>query len=214
MTLAPAVAAPEDHAALLKAEILDKVREYYRIAHRRQPFVPGKTRISYAGRVYDDAELVNVVESGLDFWLTSGPFAAEFERKMRRRFKSRGFLLVNSGSSANLVMVSTLCSRQLDERLPDKGPRRLQPGDAVITPAVTFPTTLPPIVQTGLVPVFGDCEVGTYNLDPRLVEGAIGPRTRAIFMPHTVGIPADLTALTDICERHGLWLLEDGCDAL
>jgi CDP-6-deoxy-D-xylo-4-hexulose-3-dehydrase len=201
-------------AAALKAEILEKVREYYRVAHRPRPFVPGESRVNYAGRVYDDAEMVNLVDSGLDFWLTSGPYAAQFERKMRKRFGSRGFLLVNSGSSANLLMLATLCARPLDARLQGKGPGRLQRGDEVITPAVTFPTTLTPIVQHGLVPVFVDCEVGTYNIDPKLIDAAVGPRTRAIFVPHTVGNPCDMATIMAVAEKHNLWVLEDGCDAL
>jgi CDP-6-deoxy-D-xylo-4-hexulose-3-dehydrase len=203
-----------DDAAALKAEILDKVREYYRVAHRRKPFVPGESRVNYAGRVYDDAEMVNLVDSSLDFWLTSGPYAAQFEHRMRKRFGARRFLLVNSGSSANLLMLATLCARPLDARLKGKGPQRLQPGDEVITPAVTFPTTLTPIVQHGLVPVFVDCEIGTYNIDPAQIEDAVGPRTRAIFVPHTVGNPCDMATIMDVARRHDLWVLEDGCDAL
>ena len=205
---------PVTDAAALKTEILEKVREYHRIAHRPKAFVPGETKVNYAGRVYDDAEMVNLVDSGLDFWLTSGPYAAQFEHKMRKRFGSRGFLLVNSGSSANLLMLATLCARPLDARLQSKGPDRLQRGDEVITPAVTFPTTLTPIVQHGLVPVFVDCEVGTYNIDPRLIEDAVGPRTKAIFVPHTVGNPCDMATIMDVARRHNLWVLEDGCDAL
>ncbi|MEQ9638580.1 MAG: lipopolysaccharide biosynthesis protein RfbH [Alphaproteobacteria bacterium] len=203
-----------DDAAALKADILDKVRDYWRIAHRPKPFVPGESRIGYAGRVYDDREMVNLVDSSLDFWLTSGPYAAEFEHKMKKKFGARRFLLVNSGSSANLLMLATLCARPLDERLKGKGPGRMVPGDEVITPAVTFPTTLTPIVQHGLVPVFVDCEVGTYNIDPKQIEAAVGPRTRAIFVPHTVGNPCDMETIMAVAAKHDLWVLEDGCDAL
>ncbi len=190
----------------LRADILNLVREYYRAAHAPKPFEPGKTRIGYAGRVYDDAELVSLVDSALDFWLTLGPYGHRFERRMRDRFGAKDYLLVNSGSAANLLMVSTLCSPEL--------PGHLNPGDEVITPAVTFPTTLAPVVQNGLVPVFVDCCVGTYNLNPTLVEDAIGPRTRALLVPHTLGLPCDMAAITDIAQRRRLWLLEDACDAL
>src|SRR5437667_1571798 len=122
---------------------------------------------------------------------------------MRKFFGAADFLLVNSGSSANLVMVSALTSPMVAGRL--------EPGDEVITPAVTFPTTLSPIVQNRLVPVFVDVELGTYNVDPARIESAIGPRTRAMFIPHTLGNPADLDVLTEVAKRHNLWLLEDGC---
>ncbi len=198
----------------LKRAILDRVEEYHRVAHQRPAFVPGESRISYSGRVYDHAEMVNLVDASLDFWLTSGPYSDRFEDAMRKMFRARDFLLVNSGSSANLLMVSTLCSPQIAENLQDDPLGPLVDGDEVITPAVTFPTTLAPILQNRLTPVFVDCEVGTYNINPRLVESAIGPRTKAIFLPHTVGMPFDLGTIVELCERHNLWLLEDGCDAL
>jgi CDP-6-deoxy-D-xylo-4-hexulose-3-dehydrase len=195
----------------LKEHILALVAEYYRMAHERPAFVPGQTRIPYSGRVYDEREMTLLTDSALDFWLTAGPYADRFERRMRQFFGCRDFLLVNSGSSANLLMLSTLCSPGLKR---DATPPPLQPGDEVITPAVTFPTTLAPIVQNRLVPVFVDCEVGTYNINPRLVEDAIGPRTRAIFVPHTIGNPCDMETIGEIARRRGLWLLEDCCDAL
>ncbi len=196
-------------AQALKQQILSLVEEYYRVAHQKPAFVPGESRISYSGRVYDQREMTLLTDSALDFWLTAGPYADKFERRMRQFFGCRDFVLVNSGSSANLVMVTTLCSPGISATLPP-----LQPGDEVITPSVTFPTTVAPIVQNRLVPVFVDCEVGTYNINPNLVEDAIGPRTRAIFVPHTVGNPCDMDILTEIASRRGLWLLEDGCDAL
>lgn len=199
---------------ILKQEILAKVREYYKLAHSTEPFEPGKSRINYAGRYYDDRELVNVVDASLNFWLTAGPYSTKFEASMRSRFKASSFLFVNSGSSANLVMVTALCSPNLERFLGHNDPRPLLPGDEVITPAVTFPTTLSPIIQNRLVPVFVDVELGTYNIDASKIAGAIGPRTRAIFVPHTLGNPADLDVLTDLAKRHNLWLLEDGCDAL
>jgi CDP-6-deoxy-D-xylo-4-hexulose-3-dehydrase len=195
----------------LKEHILDLVAEYYQLAHERPAFVPGETRIPYSGRVYDEREMMLLTESALDFWLTAGPYADRFERRMRQFFGCRDFLLVNSGSSANLLMLSTLCAPGL---AGDATPPPLDPGDEVITPAVTFPTTVAPIVQNRLVPVFVDCEVGTYNINPRLVEDAIGPRTRAIFVPHTLGNPCDMEIVAEIARRRGLWLLEDSCDAL
>lgn len=189
----------------LRAEILELVRRYYQEAHTRPSFVPGKTRITYSGRVYDERELVNLVNSSLDFWLTTGPYAGELEARLRRLFGAERALLVNSGSSANLIMVSALRSAQLAGAL--------QAGDEVITPSVTFPTTLTPILQNQLVPVFVDCEIGTYNIDPARIEDAVGPRTRAVFVPHTLGNPCDLSTITAVAERHDLIVLEDACDA-
>jgi CDP-6-deoxy-D-xylo-4-hexulose-3-dehydrase len=198
----------------LKEEILALVREYYQAAHQPPAFVPGQTRIPYSGRVYDHRELTLLADSALDFWLTAGPYADRFERRMRQFFGCRDFLLVNSGSSANLLMISAICAPGLAKDLRGATPPPLQPGDEVVTPAVTFPTTVAPLVQNRLVPVFVDCEVGTYNINPRLVEDAVGPRTRAIFVPHTLGNPCDMEAIAEIARRRGLWLLEDCCDAL
>ncbi len=203
-----------DEAASIRASILDLVRKYYDVAHRRKPFEPGVTRIQYSGRVYDFQEMLNLTESSLDFWLTMGPWGEKFEKRMQQFYRSRDFVLVTSGSSANLLMVSTLCARELDTLLRRTDRPRLQPGDEVITPAVTFPTTLAPIVQNQLLPVFVDCEVGTYNVNPALIEDAIGPRTKCLFFPHTVGNPCDMATIMDIATRHNLWVLEDSCDAL
>ncbi len=189
-----------------KRKILDAVGEYYQIAHAPKPFVPGKSRVPYAGRVFDSAEMVNLADSALDFWLTAGPYAGKLESRLKKQFDSREYLLVNSGSSANLVMVSTLCSAQMENPL--------RPGDEVITPAVTFPSTLAPIVQNQLVPVFVDCELGTYNIDPARIEDAVGPRTRVIFVPHTLGNPCDMDKIVAVANKHKLYLLEDCCDAL
>ena len=207
----PVVTDPKD---ALRQRILDLVREYYTLAHQRREFEPGRTRVSYSGRVFDEREMVLLTDSALDFWLTTGPYADKFERRMRQFFDCRDFLLVNSGSSANLLMVSTLCAPDLINNLRGGGPGPLQPGDEVITPAVTFPTTVAPIIQNRLVPVFVDCEVGTYNINPHLIEDAIGPRTKAIFVPHTVGNPCNMEIIPEIAKRRNLWLLEDGCDAL
>lgn len=200
--------------AELKARILELTSEYYREVHAPKPFVPGKTRVQYSGRVFDEREVVALISSSLDFWLTLGPYGAQFEQRLKDHFHARDFLLVNSGSSANLLMIATLCAAELDQYLRSGDKPRLRPGDEVITPAVTFPTTLAPILQYGLVPVFVDCEVGTYNIDPRQLNEAVGPRTKAMFLPHTVGNPCDMQTVMDVAARHNLWLLEDSCDAL
>ncbi len=196
----------EPTAGQLRDQILQLVTQYHAVAHAAKPFVPGQTKVPYAGRVYDDEELRLGVESVLQFWLTAGPFANQFEKQMREYFGSQAAYLVNSGSSANLLMIATLISPQIKDGL--------RAGDEVITPAVTFPTTLTPLVQNGLIPVFVDCQPGVYDIDVTQIEAAIGPKTRAIFVPHTVGIPCDLDALVALAEKYNLWLLEDGCDAL
>lgn len=198
----------------LRRAILELVREYYCVTHSKTPFEPGKTRVNYSGRVYDRHEMENLVEAALDFWLTLGPYGEKLEARMQSFFGSRDFVLVNSGSSANLLMVSTICSPELDGLLADAGKSRLKPGDEIITPAVTFPTTLTPIVQNGMVPVFVDCELGTYNIDPSLIEDAIGSRTRTILLPHTLGNPGAMDVVMEVAQRHNLWILEDSCDAL
>jgi CDP-6-deoxy-D-xylo-4-hexulose-3-dehydrase len=201
-------------AIKLRAEILSLVRRYWEIAHQQDRFEPGRSRIPYSGRVYDAQELTSLAESCLDFWLTLGPYGDRLEFLMRAYFSSGDFVLVSSGSAANLLMVATLCARELDHLLSDSERVRLQPGDEVITPAVTFPTTLAPIIQNGLIPVFVDCEVGTYNINPSLIEDAVGQRTRAIFVPHTLGLPCDMDVVMEIAARRRLWVLEDSCDAL
>ncbi len=198
--------AASSEADALKREILAKVRDYHALAHAKRPFVPGESRVTYSGRTYGAEELVNVVDAGLDFWLTLGPYGDLVERELAAYVGCRDAALVNSGSSANLAVVMSLMSPQL--------PRPLKPGDEVITPAVTFPTTLAPIVQCGLVPVFVDCELGTYNVDPALLADAISPRTRALFIPHTLGNPFALDVVTDLVREHDLLLVEDCCDAL
>jgi CDP-6-deoxy-D-xylo-4-hexulose-3-dehydrase len=201
-------------AGELRNRILELVREYHAVTHSPKPFEPGKTRINYSGRVFDDREMVNLAAASLDFWLTLGPYGERFETRMQEFFGSRDFVLVNSGSSANLLMVSAICAVELGQLLTGADKASLRPGDEVITPAVTFPTTLTPIIQNRLVPVFVDCEVGTYNLNPNLLEAAIGPRTRAILVPHTLGNPCDLDLISKVAARHNLWFLEDSCDAL
>jgi CDP-4-dehydro-6-deoxyglucose reductase, E1 len=199
-------AAGTEESETLKQDILDRVKRYYELVHRPKPFVPHEGRVPYAGRVFGAEEMVNLVDSALDFWLTLGPYGEIFEEKMRRMLGVRDFALMNSGSTANLAAVMTLMSQQM--------PNPLRAGDEVITPAVTFPTTLAPLVHGGLIPVFVDAEVGTYNINAALVEEAISPRTKAIFVPHTLGNPCDMDILTDVAKRHGLYLVEDCCDAL
>ncbi|MEA3207940.1 MAG: CDP-4-dehydro-6-deoxyglucose reductase [Chthoniobacter sp.] len=191
---------------VIRSEIMDLVREYHDLVHAKKPFEPGKTKVAYSGRVFDHDELHHGVDSILQYWLTAGPFANQFEKTMREFFGAPAAFLVNSGSSANLLMVATLCSAQTKDHL--------QPGDEVITPAVTFPTTLTPVVQHGLIPVFVDCVPGEYDVDVTQLEAAIGPKTRCMFVPHTVGIPCNMDVILDVAKRHNLWLLEDGCDAL
>jgi CDP-4-dehydro-6-deoxyglucose reductase, E1 len=196
-----------DRAAELRERILGLVREYHDVAFAPGEFRPGETQIHFAGRVFDENEIVNLVDSSLEFWLTSGPWAEKFERRFAALHGLRHALLVNSGSSANLVALSTLTSRKLGER-------RLQRGDEVITVASSFPTTVNPIIQNGLTPVFVDVTIPTYNIDVRMLEAARSERTRAIMLAHTLGNPFDLDAVTAFAAKHGLWLIEDCCDAL
>jgi len=193
------------HDQLLE-QIRALVAAYYRQAHASGTFVPGESRVNYASRVYDERELTTAVEAVLDFWLTAGPRAADFEEGLARFLGLRHALAVNSGSSANLVAVTALCSRRLE--------RPLEPGDEVITPAMGFPTTVAPIVQNRLVPVFVDCELGTYNLDPEQLEPALSERTRALFLAHTLGNPVEMWPVMDFARAHGLYVIEDACDAL
>jgi len=196
------------NAEAIRRQILQLVGEYQRsVAAAREPFRPGISPVPCAGRVYDAAEMANLVESALDFWLTAGRFAAEFERRFAAFFGVRHAMLVNSGSSANLLALSALTS-------PKLGARRLRPGDEVITVAAGFPTTVNPSVQNRLIPVFVDIHIPTYNVDVARLEAARSPRTRAVMMAHTLGNPFDLAAVTDFCRRHDLWLIEDCCDAV
>ena len=199
---------PQDDAAgAIRAQILDLVREYHAAAYPDAPFVAGSSPIPVSGRVFDDDDIVKLVDSSLDFWLTTGRFAAEFEREFAKRMGLRHCLLVNSGSSANLVAFSALTS-------PKLGDRQILPGDEVITTATGFPTTVNPAIQYGAVPVFLDVDVPTYNIDVSLLEEALSPKTKAVMVAHTLGNPVDLATITDFCRRNGLWLIEDCCDAV
>jgi CDP-6-deoxy-D-xylo-4-hexulose-3-dehydrase len=194
-------------AVVLRAQILELVRQYHDAAFSESAFKPGESPVPYAGRVFDSDELVRLTEASLDFWLTAGPYAQQFEREFSAFFKRRHAMLVNSGSSANLVAIASLTS-------PKLGDKRLKPGDEVITVAAGFPTTVNPIVQNNLVPVFLDVTIPTYNVDTAQLESAFSERTRAIVLAHTLGNPFDLTAVTEFSQRHGLWLIEDCCDAV
>ncbi|MCO5194185.1 MAG: lipopolysaccharide biosynthesis protein RfbH [Anaerolineae bacterium] len=193
-------------AESLRRSILAQVAEYYEVAHANQPFVPGESRVQYAGRVFDAYEMQNMVSAVLDFWLTAGPWAQQFERDLGSFLGVREVLPVNSGSSANLVMMTTLLSKQIDDPLVA--------GDEVIVPATSFPTTVNPIIQNGLIPVFVDSNPSDLNLNVDQLEEAWSPRTRALFFAHTLGNPADMDAIMAFVTKHDLYLLEDTCDAL
>ena len=188
-----------------KEEIFQLVKQYYQEHHGKGKFTPGHTHVPYAGRHYDEKEMINLVDSALEFRLTGGRFATRMEKALTAYFKAANVLLVNSGSSANLLMISTLC--QTDEEA-------LEPGDEIITPAATFPTTLTPILQNQLVPVLVDVDPKTYNINLDLIEAALTSRTRGVFVPHTLGNPCDMERLGEISKKHRLILLEDCCDAL
>ena len=194
-------------AESLRATILDLVGRYHDLAHRKAPFDPARPSVPVSGRVYDARDMQTLVESALDFWLTTGRFNAAFEKRLAVRVGAKHALTMNSGSSANLVAFSALTSPRL------KG-RRLKPGDEVITCATGFPTTVNPILQWGMIPVFVDVDIPSYNIDVGSLEAAISPRTRAIMIAHTLGNPFDVRAIRALCDRHGLFLIEDCCDAL
>jgi len=193
-------------AGILRQRILDLVAEYHQFVHAPAEFVAGESAVPVAGRVFGAEDVQSLVDSALDFWLTAGRFSDDFERLLADWFGVRGAILVNSGSSANLLAVTALTS-------PKLGGRRLLPGDEVITLAAGFPTTVNPIVQNGLVPVFVDVSLPTYNVDPRLLEAAKSERTRAVMLAHTLGNPFEVAAVTEFVRKHDLWLIEDCCDA-
>lgn len=190
-----------------REEILEKVKEYCSTYHNvRKPFEKGQ-RIPYASRVYDSAEMVNLVDSALEFWLTSGRYTDEFEKKMAEYLGVRYCALVNSGSSANLAAFMALTS-------PLLGERAIRRGDEVITVAAGFPTTVAPMIQYGAIPVFVDVTIPQYNIDVTKLEEALSEKTKAVMIAHTLGNPFDLKAVSSFCKKHDLWLVEDNCDAL
>ena len=192
--------------AQAREEILNLVAEYCDRFHQKKLYEEGD-RIPYASRVYDHQEMVNLVDSSLEFWLTSGRYTVEFEKKLAEYLHVRYAALVNSGSSANLIAFMTLTS-------PLLGERRVKRGDEVITVAAGFPTTVTPVIQYGAVPVFVDVTIPQYNIDVARLEEAYSEKTKAVMIAHTLGNPFDLAAVKAFCDRHGLWLVEDNCDAL
>ena len=194
-------------AKQLRDRIAALVREYYRAQFGQRSFTPGVDLTHYAGRVFDADELCALVDSSLDFFLTANRYSDRFESEFAEHLGVSDALLVNSGSSANLLAVATLTSPKLRDR-------RLRPGDEVITVAAGFPTTVAPLVQHQLVPVFVDVNLGDYTAVPEQLTQAIGPRTRAIMMAHTLGVPFDLDAVLSLAKAHDLWVVEDNCDAL
>ena len=187
-------------------EILESVKEYY-AKYMKKPEYKDGDRISYASRVFDENEMVNLVDSSLEFWLTSGRYTDQFEKQMGEYLGTPFVSLVNSGSSANLIAFMTLTS-------PVLGDRQIKRGDEVITVACGFPTTVTPILNYGAVPVFVDVKVPQYNIDVSQLEAALSPKTKAVMIAHTLGNPFDLKAVTEFCKKHNLWLVEDNCDAL
>ena len=191
----------------IRDDILALVREYHAVAFPPKDFQPGLSAVPVSGKVFDALEMEHLVDSSLDFWLTTGRFAKQFEKRFAQWFGVRHCLLVNSGSSANLVALSALTS-------PTLGERQLKPGDEVITAAAGFPTTVNPILQNNLVPVFVDAHIPTYNLDVTQLEAARSIKTKAIMIAHTLGNPFDLGAVMSFARRYNLWVIEDTCDAL
>ncbi|MCL5103759.1 MAG: lipopolysaccharide biosynthesis protein RfbH [Armatimonadetes bacterium] len=191
----------------LRDKILELTREYYRENWPAKDFVPGKDSVPVNGKVFDGDDLAHLVDASLDFWLTTGRYAQEFEAAFAQEMGTQFALLTNSGSSANLLAVSCLTS-------PTLGERRLCRGDEVITVAAGFPTTINPIIQNGCVPVFLDVTIPNYNVDVSQLESALSPKTKAIIIAHTLGNPFDVVAVKDFAKRHNLWLIEDCCDAV
>jgi len=191
----------------LRAQILELTAEYVAEEFLQREFIPGESAVPVAGRVFDALDVQSLVDSGLDFWLTAGRFSRQFEREFARYFNLRHAVLVNSGSSANLLALSCLTSPSLKER-------QLKPGDEVITVSTGFPTTVNPILQNNLVPVFLDVEIPTYNMDVSNLEAALSEKTRAVMIAHTLGNPFNLEVVAAFCRQHNLWLIEDCCDAV
>ena len=192
----------------LKAQILELTREYYKEVHaQKKEFEPGKTFVHYGGRFFNDEEMVNLVDSSLDFWLTQGPWTHKFEHRLADWLGVKFCAVTNSGSSANLLAFYTLTSHKLGER-------RIKKGDEVITVAAGFPTTVTPIIQFGAIPVFVDVALPGFDIDVTQLEAAYSPKTKAVMMAHSLGNPFNLKAVLAFCEKHNLWLIEDNCDAL
>ena len=192
----------------LRAQILELTREYYKEVHaQKKEFEPGKSFVHYGGRYFNDEEMVNLVDSSLDFWLTQGPWTHKFEHRLADWLGVKFCAVTNSGSSANLLAFYTLTSHKL-------GDRRIKKGDEVITVAAGFPTTVTPIIQYGAIPVFVDVALPGFDIDVNQLEAAYSPKTKAVMMAHSLGNPFNLKAVLAFCEKHSLWLIEDNCDAL
>jgi len=191
----------------IRKEIFNRVVELHNLRKMQEKFIPGKTRINYGGRIYDEKEMIALVDASLDFWLTAGRYAKQFEENFAKFLGVKHCLLTNSGSSANLLAISALTSPKLEER-------KLKPGDEIITTACGFPTTVNPIIQNNLIPVFIDVDLGTYNIQVDKIEGAITEKTKAIFIAHTLGNPVNLNKIMEIVKKHSLWFVEDNCDSL
>jgi CDP-6-deoxy-D-xylo-4-hexulose-3-dehydrase len=191
----------------IRREILALTAEYCRLAFGPRTFEPGRSAVPVAGRVFDERDMQSLVASSLDFWLTAGPYATQFETQFAQAVGARYAMLVNSGSSANLLACSALFA-------PEHGERAVQPGDEIITVAAGFPTTVSPILQNGAVPVYVDVDVPTYNVDVTQLEAALSPRSKAIMLAHTLGNPFNVEAVAAFARKHQLWLVEDCCDAL
>lgn len=199
-----------NEAEKIKRDILEKVKEYYQLVHKPQQentFIPEKSRINYAGRIFNESEMVNLVDSALEFWLTHGHYSQQFEQKLASYLGVKWALLVNSGSSANLLAFMALTSHLLEDR-------QVKRGNEVITVAAAFPTTVSPIIQYGAVPVFVDIETDTCNIDVSQLDEALSNKTKAVMIAHTLGNPFDVKRVKAFCEKHNLWLVEDNCDAL
>ncbi len=190
----------------LRKEIISKTIEYYHAKFDKKEFIGGKTKVNYAGRVFNENELVNAIDASLDFWLTEGRYSEEFAEKISDFLNVEHVLLTNSGSSANLLAFSALTSEKL-------GDKRLKPGDEVISVGASFPATITPIIQYGLVPVFVDVDIPTYNINIEMMRKAISSKTRCIFLAHTLGNPFDIDAVIQIANEHDLWVIEDNCDS-
>ena len=193
--------------AVKRQLIFERVEEFYDLFHQKSEFIAGESQLSYAGKIYDKNEMVALADASLDFWLTSGRFSKKFEKDFAKYLGVKYALLTNSGSSANLLAVSALTS-------PKLGEKQLKPGDEVLTVAAGFPTTVAPIVQNGLIPVFVDVDLATYNINVDEIENAINDKTKAIIIAHTMGNPFNLEAVLNIAQKYDLWVIEDNCDAL
>ncbi len=190
----------------LRKKAIEAAVEHYKIKHAKGLFKAGD-RIPYAGRVFDDKEVANLVDASLDFWLTAGRYAGQFEKRLADFLGVKYCSLVNSGSSANLLAFMALTSLKLGEK-------RIKPGDEVITVAAGFPTTIAPIIQFGAIPVFVDVSLPSYNIDCSQLAKALSNKTKAVMLAHTLGNPFDVNAVKVFCEKHELWLIEDNCDSL